>query len=196
MATTYARILRDPVYLGWVLSGGLVFAGLLAYISGSSFVYIELFHVPPERFGLYFGANAIGLMIASQVNRYLAGRVRPEVIVRVALPVAVMAGATLLIDAYTGFGGFAGILVPLFCFVACHGFVGPNTTALAMSPYGAVAGSASALMGTLQFVLGAASGSLVSAFGNGTAVPFALVIAGCGIAALTVHLTMPQRAAA
>jgi len=196
IATTYARILRDPVYLGWVLSGGLVFAGLLAYISGSSFVYIELFHVPPERFGLYFGANAIGLMIASQVNRYLAGRVRPEVIVRVALPVAVMAGATLLIDAYTGFGGFAGILVPLFCFVACHGFVGPNTTALAMSPYGAVAGSASALMGTLQFVLGAASGSLVSAFGNGTAVPFALVIAGCGIAALTVHLTMPQRAAA
>jgi DHA1 family bicyclomycin/chloramphenicol resistance-like MFS transporter len=196
IARTYARILRDPAYLGWVLSGGLVFAGLLAYISGSSFVYIELFHVPPERFGLYFGANAIGLMIASQVNRYLAGRVRPEVIVRVALPVAVTAGATLLVDAYTGFGGFAGILVPLFCFVACHGFVGPNTTALAMSPYGAVAGSASALMGTLQFVLGAASGSLVSAFGNGTAVPFALVIAGCGIAALTVHLTMPQRAAA
>jgi DHA1 family bicyclomycin/chloramphenicol resistance-like MFS transporter len=196
IARTYARILRDPAYLGWVLSGGLVFAGLLAYISGSSFVYIELFHVSPERFGLYFGANAIGLMIASQVNRYLAGRVRPEVIVRVALPVAVTAGATLLVDAYTGFGGFAGILVPLFCFVACHGFVGPNTTALAMSPYGAVAGSASALMGTLQFVLGAASGSLVSAFGNGTAVPFALVIAGCGIAALTVHLTMPQRAAA
>jgi DHA1 family bicyclomycin/chloramphenicol resistance-like MFS transporter len=196
IARTYARILRDPAYLGWVLSGGLVFAGLLAYISGSSFVYIELFHVPPERFGLYFGANAIGLMIASQVNRYLAGRVRPEVIVRVALPVAVTAGATLLVDAYTGFGGFAGILVPLFCFVACHGFVGPNTTALAMSPYGAVAGSASALMGTLQFVLGAASGSLVSAFGNGTAVPFALVIAGCGIAAFAVHRTLPLRAAA
>ena len=192
IATTYARILRDPAYLGWVLSGGLVFAGLLAYISGSSFVYIELFHVPPERFGLYFGANAIGLMIASQINRYLAGRVRPEVIVRLVLPIAVTAGATLLVDAYTGFGGFAGILVPLFCFVACHGFVGPNTTALAMSPYGAVAGSASALMGTLQFVLGAASGSLVSAFGNGTAVPFALVIAGCSVAAFTVHLTMPR----
>ena len=75
IAATYLRILRDREYLGWVLSGGLVFAGLFAYISGSSFVYIELFHVPPERFGLYFGANAIGLMIASQVNRYLAGRV-------------------------------------------------------------------------------------------------------------------------
>jgi len=191
IAATYLRILRDREYLGWVLSGGLIFAGLLAYISGSSFVYIELFHVPPERFGLYFGANAIGLMIASQINRYLASRVPSELIVRSTLPVAVAAGATLLADAYTGFGGFAGILVPLFCFVICHGFVGPNTTALAMSPYGAVAGSASALMGTLQFVLGAASGNLVSAFGNRSAVPFAAVIAGCALCAFVAHLTLP-----
>ena len=187
IAATYLRILRDRQYLGRVLTGGFVFAGLLAYISGSSFVYIELFHVPPERFGLYFGANAVGLMLASQINRYLAGRVHPEVIVGTVLPVAAVAGVTLLVDAYTGFGGFAGILVPLFCFVICHGFVGPNATALAMSPYGAVAGSASALMGTIQFVLGAAAGELVSAFGNGTAVPFAAVIAGCGLAALAVH---------
>jgi len=193
IAATYLRILRDRQYLGRVLTGGFVFAGLLAYISGSSFVYIELFHVPPERFGLYFGANAVGLMLASQINRYLAGRVHPEVIVGTVLPVAAVAGVTLLVDAYTGFGGFAGILVPLFCFVICHGFVGPNATALAMSPYGAVAGSASALMGTIQFVLGAAAGELVSAFGNGTAVPFAAVIAGCGLAALAVHRTGGSR---
>jgi DHA1 family bicyclomycin/chloramphenicol resistance-like MFS transporter len=193
IAATYLRILRDREYLGWVLSGGFVFAGLLAYISSSPFVYIELFKVPPEWFGLYFGANAIGLMIASQVNRYLAGRVPPEAIVRVVLPIAVAAGAALFVDAYTGFGGFAGILVPLFCFVICHGFVGPNTTALAMSPYGAMAGSASALMGTLQFVLGAASGNLVSAFGNRSAVPFAAVVAGCGICAFAANLTIPRR---
>jgi len=191
ITATYLRILRDREYLAWVLSGGLVFAGLLAYISGSSFVYIQLFHVAPERFGLYFGANAIGLMIASQVNRYLASRVPPEVIVRSVLPIAVAASLVLLVDAYTGFGGFAGILVPLFCFIICHGFTAPNTTALAMSPYGAVAGSASALMGTLQFVFGAASGSLVSAFGNGTAVPFAAVIAACALCAFAAHLTLP-----
>jgi DHA1 family bicyclomycin/chloramphenicol resistance-like MFS transporter len=191
IAGTYLRILRDREYLGWVLSGALVFAGLLAYISGSSFVFIELFHVPPERFGLYFGTNAIGLMAASQINRFLASRVPPEAIVRTVLPFAVAASAMLLVDAYTGFGGFAGILLPLFCFVICHGFVGPNTTALAMSPYAAAAGSASALMGTLQFVLGAAAGSLVSGFGNGTAVPFAAVIAVCGLCAFVAFLTMP-----
>jgi len=196
IGATYLRILRDRQYLASVLTGGLIFAGLLAYISGSSFVYIELFEVPPQRFGLYFGANAVGLMIASQINRYLAGRVHPQTIVRAVLPFAVVAGATLVVDAYTGFGGFAGILVPLFCFVICHGFVGPNTTALAMSPYRAMAGSASALMGTLQFVLGAASGNLVSAFGNRTAVPFAAVIAGCALGALVVHLTMPRHSVA
>jgi MFS transporter, DHA1 family, multidrug resistance protein len=195
IATTYAGFLRDRAFLGWVLSGGLVFSGLLAYISGSSFVFIELFHVPPEHFGFYFGANAVGLIAASQINRYLASRWPPEAILRIVIPIAVASSATLLVDAYTGFGGFPGILVPLFCFIACHGFVAPNTTALAMSPYGASAGSASALLGTLQFVLGAAAGGLVSAFGNGTAVPFAAVIAGCGIGAFAVHRLVPIRTA-
>ena len=64
-----------------MLSGGLIFSGLLAYISGSSFVFIELFDVPPERFGLYFGANAIGIIAASQVNRWLASRYEPAHVV-------------------------------------------------------------------------------------------------------------------
>jgi DHA1 family bicyclomycin/chloramphenicol resistance-like MFS transporter len=66
----------------------------------------------------------------------------------------------------------------------------PNTTALAMAPHGAIAGSASALLGTLQFVLGATAGALVGALGNGTAVPFAAVIAACGLGAFLVHRTM------
>jgi DHA1 family bicyclomycin/chloramphenicol resistance-like MFS transporter len=93
----------------------------------------------------------------------------------------------LVLDAYTGFGGFPGILVPLFCYIACHGLVLPNTTALAMAPHGKVAGSASALLGTLQFVLGAIAGSLIGAFANGTAVPMAAVVAGCGVSAFLAN---------
>jgi MFS transporter, DHA1 family, multidrug resistance protein len=188
--TTYGRLLRDRQYIGYVLSGSLIFSGLLAYIAGSPFVFIELFHVRPERFGLYFGTNAMGIIAASQVNRWLATRVETRGIVRVVLPIAMTAGLVLAADAYTGFGGFPGILLPLFVFIACHGFVMPSTTALAMAPHGRVAGSASALLGTLQFVLGAASGALVGALGNGTAVPLAAVVAGCGIGALlTFQLT-------
>ena len=68
----------------------------------------------------------------------------------------------------------------------------PNTTALAMAPHGSVAGSASALLGTLQFVLGATAGTLVGVMGNGTAVPLAAVIAGCGAAAFAMYQTLPR----
>jgi MFS transporter, DHA1 family, multidrug resistance protein len=183
----YGRLMRDRTYLGYVLSGALLFAGLLAYISGSPFVFIELFEVPPERYGLFFGVNAIGIISASQINRWLATRVDARRIVRVMLGVAMVASLVLLFDAYSGAGGFAGILVPLFCFITCHGFVLPNTTALAMAPHGHVAGSASALLGTIQFVLGSVSGGLVGLLANGTAVPFAAVIAGCGVAAFVSY---------
>ena len=188
----YGRLLRDRAYIGYVVSGGLIFSGLLAYIAGSPFVFIDLFDVPPERYGLFFGTNAIGIIAASQFNRWLANRYDASRIVSVVLPVAMIAGAVLLFDAYSGFGGFAGILVPLFCFIACHGFVMPNTTALAMAPHGSVAGSASALLGTLQFVLGATAGTLVGVLGNGTAVPLAAVIAGCGAAAFATYQTLPR----
>jgi MFS transporter, DHA1 family, multidrug resistance protein len=188
----YGRLLRDRAYLGHVLSGALIFSGLLAYISGSPFVFIELFHVPPERFGLYFGANAFGIITASQINRWLASRFDAARVLRVVLPVAAAAGLVMVTNAWTGFGGFPGLLVPLFCFITCHGFVLPNTTALAMAPHGRVAGSASALLGTMQFVLGATAGGLVGAFGNGTSVPLAGVIAGCAVLALAAHHTLAQ----
>jgi DHA1 family bicyclomycin/chloramphenicol resistance-like MFS transporter len=183
----YARLLRDRVFIGYALSGALVFAGLLSYISGSPAVFIEQFHVSPERYGLYFGTNAFGIIAASQVNRWLAGRVDVRAIVRTVLTVSMASGLVLLFDAYSGFGGFAGILVPLWCFIACHGFILPNTTALAMAPHGQVAGSASALLGTLQFVLGAAAGSLVSGFANDTAVPMSAVVAGCAASAFLTN---------
>lgn len=184
---TYRRLLRDRVYIGHVVSGGLVFAGLLAYVSGSPFVFIELFHVAPERFGLFFGANACGIMAASQINRWLASRADTRRVVSAALLVAMSAGLLLTANAYTGLGGFAGLLVPLFFFIACHGFVLPNTTALAMAPHGQVAGSASALLGTLHFTMAATAGSLVSLLADGTAVPMAAVIGGCGTLACVTH---------
>src|SRR5690606_17345100 len=84
----YGRLLGDRTYMGYVIAGGLVFSGLLAYIAGSPFVFIELFGVSPERYGLFFGTNAIGIVAASQINRWLAGRVDADRIVGVVLTVA------------------------------------------------------------------------------------------------------------
>jgi MFS transporter, DHA1 family, multidrug resistance protein len=184
----YGRLLRDRAFIAHVLVGALIFAGLLAYISGSPFVFIELFHVSPSHFGLYFGVNAIGIMAASQINRWLAHRLDASQILRRVLPVSLVASVALFVNAATGFGGFAGILVPLFVYIAMHGFVMPNTTALAMAPHGAVAGSASALLGSIQFILGALSGTLVGALSDGTPVPLAMVIAGCGACAFAIQM--------
>ena len=192
VVATYLGLLRDRTYIGYVLTGALIFAGLLAYISGSPFVFIEVFRVPPEQYGLFFGVNAIGIIVASQVNRWLANKYDARHIISAVLPVSVTAGAVLLIDAATGFGGFPGILVPLFFYIATHGFIMPNTTALAMAPHGAVAGSASALLGTVQFVLGASAGALLGALGNGTAVPLAAVVAGCAALAFVTYQALPR----
>lgn len=189
---TYVGLLRDRRYIGYAITRALIFAGLMAYISGSPFVFIELFHVPPERYGLYFAVNALGIITASQINRWLASRYEARDVVGAILPVSVVAGVVMLVDAASGFGGFAGILVPLFFYIASHGFIMPNTTALAMASHGAVAGSASAMLGTVQFVLGASAGTLVGVLGNSTAVPLAAVIAGCAALALTTYQTLAR----
>jgi MFS transporter, DHA1 family, multidrug resistance protein len=192
---TYGRLLRDRNYMGYVLAGSFTFSGLLAYISGSPFVFIEIFHVRPERFGLFFGTNAAGIIAASQINRWLAGRMDPRRILEILLPIAMAAGFGLLVSAYSGLGGFVGILIPLFFFIASYGFIMPTATALAMAEHGTIAGSASALMGTVQFVLGATAGALVGELGNATAVPFAAVIAACGFSAFAIHRVLPHAAA-
>jgi DHA1 family bicyclomycin/chloramphenicol resistance-like MFS transporter len=189
----YHLLLRDRAYMAYVLSGSLIIAAMFAYIAASPFVFIDIFHIAPERYGLFFGTNALGIITASQINGRLAPRVGPDSIVRVVLPAIALAGLALVANAYSGFGGFAGILVPLFVCVAGVGFILPNTTVLAMAPHGTIAGSASALLGTLQFLLGAAAGGLASALANGTPVPLALVIAACGIGAFATHRMLPSR---
>jgi DHA1 family bicyclomycin/chloramphenicol resistance-like MFS transporter len=180
---TYGRLLADWRYMGYVLSGGLIFSGLLAYISGSPFIFIELFGVSPQQFGFYFGANAVGIIAASQVNRFLVQKYDARQILQGALWVSATASAGLLAGGLTNYAGLAGIVVPLWFFVSMHGIVSPSTTALSMRPYGKVAGSASALLGTVQFALGAGSGALIGALADGTARPFAMVLATCGFGA-------------
>jgi DHA1 family bicyclomycin/chloramphenicol resistance-like MFS transporter len=189
----YARLLADRSFVGYALAGGFVMAGMFAYISGSPFVFIELYGVAPQHFGWIFGANALGLISASQLNRWLLGRYRGEAILAVALAICATSGVVLALVAATGFGGMVGLLPPLFVCVASVGLVGPNATAAAMAPHGQIAGSASALLGTLQFVVGAGSAALVGALDNGTALPMAGVIAACVIAALVVFQALAFR---
>ena len=190
----YGEILIDRRFMGFAIASGLASAAMFAYIAGSPFVFIELNGVAPERFGLLFGTNAIGLVAAAQFNRWLLQRFQGIQILNVALSITALSSLLLLGITATGIGGFPAMLVALFCCIASTGLVGPNATAAAMAPYAKRAGSAAALLGAIQFIFGAVAGALVSALHNGTALPMTGVIALCGVSAYLVLQLLAMRA--
>jgi DHA1 family bicyclomycin/chloramphenicol resistance-like MFS transporter len=190
----YGRLLADRSFMGYGLTGGLGMAGMFAYIAGSPFVFIELYGVAPQQYGWLFGLNALGLIAASQLNRWLLARTSAGAVLTVGAAVHAAAAVTLALVAALGLGGMVGLLVPLFVCIASLGLVSPNATAAAMAPHGASAGSASALLGTIQFGAGAITGALVGAIHGASAFPMASVIAICGLASfLSLTLTTNRR---
>lgn len=186
IAQAYARMLKHRRFMGYALSGGIAQAGMFAYIAGSSFVFIEIYGLSPKHYGWLFGANAFGLIMAAQVNARLLGRVRAERILMGALTANATFSLLLLLVVWSGVGGLPLALLCLFCAITSLGFSFPNSTAAAMAPFGDRAGMASALLGTLQFTLAGCSSALLGHLHNGTAVPMAAVMTGCGVIALGI----------
>ena len=186
----YGALLRDRRFLGYTLSGGFAQAGMFAYITGSPHVFIDLYGVPAHVFGWLFGLNALGLIASSQINRRLLLRHGADTILRRANRATVVLGLVLLAVAAGRWGGLPALLLPLFGYIASLGFTAPNALANALAQQGARAGSASALIGTLQFGMATVASMLVGLLGGGSALPMAAVIAGSGLLAYGAHRTM------
>jgi DHA1 family bicyclomycin/chloramphenicol resistance-like MFS transporter len=168
---------------------------MFSYISGSPFVIQDIYGLSPQAFSLIFATNALGIGIAGQVSGRLVGRVPPGRLLAGGLIAAAIGGTSLLLIVL-GHIGLIGILPALFVVVASIGMVMPNATALALSNYPRTAGSASALLGVLQFSIGAAAAPLVGVAGTGTALPMALVIAFLDIAALVTFVLLGHQGSA
>ncbi|MFN8520802.1 MAG: multidrug effflux MFS transporter [Chloroflexota bacterium] len=193
----YAGLLRDRAFMGYVMSAALAFAAMFAYIGSSPFIVQELYGQTPGTFALIFGVNACGLMVAAQTSGLLVGRFGARRLMRTGLVTASLGGVVLVASALAGTGLWP-VLAGFFLVVASYGLVAPNATALAMADQPHQAGSASALMGSIQFLTGALAAPLAGLGGVGSALPAAVVIAGCAWAALAVSLTLgrPRRSAA
>lgn len=170
---TYRSILRGRTFVGLMLTGGLMMAALFAYIAGSSFVFQDVYGLSEQAYGVMFGVNSVGLVIATQVNARVVRWVQPRTVVRWALLAAATASAAMLAFALTGVFGFLGIAAPLFVLLTTVGFIMPNTPVLALADHGSSAGTAAALLGAMNFAIGAVTAPLVGAFGSGTAIPMA-----------------------
>jgi MFS transporter, DHA1 family, multidrug resistance protein len=172
----YLALLRSRPLIGYGLAGALNSAALFAYITASPGLLIQTYHIPPARFGWVFGINAVGLIAMSQVNAHLLRFHGPEdILVRSRLASIVFA-AVLALDAYTGWGGMWGVLIPLFFVISSFGLVGANTQAAGLNIDPLRAGSISALMGGASFACGALVAALTGVFQDGTARPMAAVI--------------------
>ncbi len=188
IAQTYGRLLSHRRFMGYALAGGVAQAGLFAYISGSSFVFIEVFELTPTAFGWLFGANAFGLILASQINRRALERYPAQRVLKRALSAYCLSGLVLLIVTLSDTGGLIGFVVPLWLCISSLGFSFPNSTAAAMAPFGDRAGTASALLGTLQFGIAGIAATFSGYWYDGTAIPMTTIIAICGCVSLSLLL--------
>lgn len=185
---SYGELLRDREFLGYSLSAGCAQAGMFAYIAGSPFVLIELHGIDPSHYGFVFGSNALGLIAMSQVNARLV-RARPlDHVLRGALFGPWLAGLGLAAAALAGAAVLPVLLAGFFVYLASLGCILPNASAMAMTHQGHRAGTASAMMGTLQFGFGTLAGAAVSVWHDGTALPLAVVMAVCGTGAVLCRL--------
>ncbi|MGK5110865.1 MULTISPECIES: multidrug effflux MFS transporter [unclassified Geodermatophilus] len=186
---TYRGLLRDRTYVGLVLVAGLTMAGLFSYVSGSSFVFQREFGLDEQQFGLLFGAGAFWLIAATQLNPVALRRWSPAQILVAGVLTGTVAGAVLLVLAATGTGGLAGVVLPLWAVLFAGGLALPNAPALALARHGEAAGAAAALLGAVQFGVGAAVAPLVGVLGNDAAA-MGTVVVGALLVAIAVLVTV------
>lgn len=184
----YGRLLTDPIFLGYAFTGGIAIAGMFSYIAGSPFVFIKLYGVPAEHFGWLFGLNAVGFILTAQVNARLLAKRGPVFLLARAMWIYLGAGLALLAVSSLHTTQLWPLLIPLFVCISSLGCILPNTSACAMSGQGARAGSASAMLGFLQYSVAAGAAALVGVLHDGSAMPMAMVISLCAILVVSVGL--------
>ncbi|GJF24008.1 multidrug effflux MFS transporter [Streptomyces sp. HO565] len=186
-------LLADRAFTGYMLAGGFAFASLFAYVSASPFVVQEIYGASPQTFSLLFGLNSIGLVVVGQINgKVLVGRVGLDRVLGIGLVVVAAAATALLLMTLGVFGevGLAPVAAALFVLMSAMGVSLPNTQALALMRVKQSAGSASALLGTSSFLIGAIASPLVGIAGKDTALPMAIVQLVAALVALAFFLGM------
>jgi MFS transporter, DHA1 family, multidrug resistance protein len=181
MFISYCQLGTQRRLLGYALASGCYYGATYAYLAGSPFVYIRLYGVPPQLYGWLFGLNICGMMAMNALNSRFVMTVGSDRMLRYGVMAIGVAGLVLALNAWTGFGGLIGLVVPIFVLISMNGAVVANAVAGALSAYPRKAGAASAVVGAIQFGMGIMTTALTGWFANGTAFPFAAIIAVAGI---------------
>ncbi|PRY29168.1 multidrug effflux MFS transporter [Umezawaea tangerina] len=188
---TFGGLLSDRFFVGYALAASFALGSLFAYVSGASFVLQNVFGLTPQQFSLVFGLNSFGILLAGSLNTWLTGRITPRVLLTAGLVMATAGGLGLLTAGLLG-GNLLAFLPPLFLLTTSVGVLLPNAATLAMNRHPESAGSASALLGVLQFLAGGLVAPVVGAAGTSSVIPMATVMFGLTVAA-TLAFTVLTR---
>lgn len=175
LVKNYKTLLQDRKFMGYGLASGILFGGCFAYISGSPFIYQNIYGVSPQMFSILFALNGISLMLGAQFVKRLAGRTTPHTIFLIGLLSSLISSIAVLIVVLSH-GPLAALVISLFLSNAALGIVGPISFTLAIESQGHMAGSASALLGILPFLLGSFTSPLVGMAGEYSAIPLGVII--------------------
>jgi MFS transporter, DHA1 family, multidrug resistance protein len=185
---SFAELLGDRHFLGLTFIGGLGISSFFAFLSTSSFVYIEHYGLTPTQYSMAFSVNAVGFIGASQFASHLGGRFGMGRVVMAAVSIYASIAVLLLALTLAGFDSLAVLIPLLFVSFAFLGLVIPSTMVLALDNHGPIAGIASALGGTLQMVSGAVVVGIAGLFFDGTSLPMVATIACTAAAAFVVSV--------
>lgn len=179
----FSSVLSDRNFVAFALSGTLIQGGLYAYITGSPSLFIHDLGLSSKAFSLLFGLNASGLILASQLNSWLLDRYSYQRVLARSLQVAASAAVVLAVMGLTGGGGLL-VVAPLFVFISSLGLVFPNSTAGALAQQGHQAGTASAVLGVIQYGGAALASGAVGLLHHYTNAPLQVTIGSCGVLSL------------
>jgi DHA1 family bicyclomycin/chloramphenicol resistance-like MFS transporter len=190
----YLELIRERRLLGLAGTCGFFFMASFAYVAGSPFVYISYYHVPPQFYGFLFGSGIVGMMTVGLLNAHLVMRWGSARLLKAGTAVAALAGAWLAADAWSGWGGLAGLAVPLFILNSMTALIVANAISAALSNFPKRAGAVSALVGAVQYGMGVLGSALVGWFSDGSPRPFGWVIALGAVGAMAcAWFAVPSR---
>lgn len=192
----YVAVLSDRVFVGIALIAGLLFSGLFAYLSSSSFVFQEVYGLDAQQYGILFAVNSLGLAVSSQVASRLMRRFPPPRVLAVSLPVMAAAGFAAAVAASWS-SSFWVVAACVFVFLSGAGLSFPCIQVTALAPHGAEAGTAAALLGATNFGIASLAGPIVGLFGTESAIPMGIAMGLTLTAAVTLLwiVVRPLRAA-
>ena len=174
----YVKMLTTKQAVGLIFCSGFSFAGMFTFLTVGAFVYIDLYHVSTEDFGLLFGLNVVCLILMTSINGRLVKKMGSHWMLRFGLTVQFIAGVGLVCGQVFNLGLW-GVVIPVMLFVGTISIIGSNTMACLLGKYPHMAGTASSLAGTMRFGTGTVIGGMVAMMPDATVWPMALTMATC-----------------